>query len=684
VPNRLAEASSPYLLQHADNPVDWRPWGPEAFAEARERDVPVFLSIGYATCHWCHVMAHESFEDEAIAAELNDGFVCIKVDREERPDVDAVHMRVLQSLTGQGGWPMSLFLTPDGVPFFAGTYWPREPRHGMPDFPRVLAAVRETFERRRDEVSATAEQIAAAIAAPREDEPAGTLDPAVVDEGVELVLRGAWDREHGGFGRAPKFPQAMTIEWLLHHHQRTGDPEARTAAVQALDVMARGGINDLLAGGFARYSTDERWLVPHFEKMLYDNALLLAAYAQAAALTDDAALERTARETAEFLLGELRLADGAFASAIDADSEGVEGRFSVWSHDELTEVITAAGGESELFTAFLGATGHGNFEGANILHEPVARERFARDRGRDPEAFAADWARIRATLRERRASRVHPETDDKVLTDVNALAVRGLVIAGRLLNEPGWVDAAAQAAEVLHTRQVVEGRLQHSTRNGVAGAAAFLEDFAGLALADLLLFSASGEVTWFDRGLALAREADERFHDAAAGGWFQTAADAEALLTRPKDAWDNAVPAGTSVMTEVCRLLAAFTGEAHFTTRAEEAMRLFQPGVQRNPVGYGWMARQFEAVAAGPLEVVVVGAPGPPRDALAAVLDARQRPGVVDVVTDAGNGPRPPLLAGRTEVDGAPAAYVCRSMVCQRPVTSPDELAVQLAAHLAH
>ena len=678
--NRLKDASSPYLLQHADNPVAWFPWGDEAFEEARRRDVPVFLSVGYSSCHWCHVMAHESFEDDAIAQLLNARFVNVKVDREERPDVDAVYMAAVTAMTGHGGWPMSVFLTPEGEPFYAGTYWPKEPRHGMPAFPQVATAVAEAWEERRDEVTASASSIAEAIDRHRDAQPADDLDLGVADRAAAAVLQHAWDRQHGGFGRAPKFPQAMTIEWLLHHHARTGDPDALAASVQALDAMARGGIHDQLAGGFARYSTDERWLVPHFEKMLYDNALLLAAYATGAVVAGTEELARVARSTASYLLAELRTEGGAFVSATDADSEGVEGRYFVWSHDELGEVLTGIGVDPDRWAAFLGATPAGNCEGVNVLHEPVPRARFAAQHGLDPDAFETEWEQVRVALLERRATRVPPGVDDKVLTDWNALAVRGLVRGGVLLDEPAWVAAGAAAASFLHDHLVVADALHHSWKDGRVGAPAFHEDHALLALADLELFQATGEAVWFDRALALAEGADARFRDDTDGGWFQTAHDAEALYTRPKQSWDNATPAGTSVMVEVCLALGGLTGDLRWRTRAEEGVRAFQEAAGTMPTGYGWLLRQVEALAAGPREVAVVGPAGPERDVMHREAAGAVRPGTLSVAAEPDHGDRVPLLAGRGPLDGRPAAYVCRELACDRPVTTVDELAALLDA----
>ena len=680
--NRLAASTSPYLRQHADNPVDWQEWGEDAFAEARERDVPIFLSVGYSSCHWCHVMAHESFEDDATAAELNARFVNVKVDREERPDVDAIYMKAVQGMTGRGGWPMSVFLTPGGEPFFAGTYFPKGDRHGMPSFLKVVRSVSDAWTERRDEVVASATDIAASIAKADVLEPVDTLDlDATTRDAAALVLGRAWDRTHGGFGRAPKFPQAMTIAWLVARFDRTGEDVALAAAVQALDHMARGGINDLLAGGFARYSTDERWLVPHFEKMLYDNALLLPAYAAAASRTGERSLVTPTVETAEALLTTFATPDGAFVAAFDADTDGVEGLTYVWTDAELREVVASTGHDPDRFARFLGVTPEGNWheggEGVTVIHEPVPRDAFAAAEGIDPLAFAADWREVRDALRARRDTRPQPGVDDKVLTDWNGLAIVGLVRAGRALARTDWVAAAARAAEHVHATAMVDGRLRHT-----AGVDGFLEDHANLALADLELFAATGERRWFDRAVALAEAADARFADPD-GGWFQTPVDGERLIARPKETWDNATPAGTSIMVEVCRRLHAFTGDARWWEPAERALRLLADPARRMPTGFGAVLRQLEEMAAGSVEVVIVGAPGVARDRLErAALDAHH-PSAVVVVAAPDHGDAVPLLAHRTEVDGAPAAYVCRGMVCERPVTDPVEVTDLLTSDVA-
>jgi len=674
--NRLGDASSPYLRQHRDNPVDWYGWGDDAFAEARARDVPVFLSIGYSACHWCHVMAHESFEDDEVAAFLNQHYVSIKVDREERPDVDAVYMDAVTALTGRGGWPLSAFLTPEAVPFFGGTYWPRTDQHGMAGFLRILGAVHDAWTQRRDEVTRSATELAGEIARRAVTTPSRTVDVGVTDMAANAVVHHAWDRRHGGFGDAPKFPQAMTIDYLIERSARTRDDAALDAATHSLMAMSRGGIHDHAAGGFHRYSTDERWLVPHFEKMLYDNALLAPAYARAWSVTGAPRLAAVARSTLDYLLRELRDPSGGFHSATDADSEGEEGRFFVWSADEFAEVVTGAGADAARFAAFFGVTARGNWEGTNILHEPVDRREFCDQHGLDLAGFEAELDRVALALREHRATRVPPGLDDKVLTSWNALAIRAFAICGAILDEPAYVDAARVTAEFLHDALVVDGRLHHVWHEGRVTVPAFLEDVAYLAVACLDLYAASGDRRWFVAATRWAEDAVARFHDDAGGAYFSTAHDAEPLYVRPKDTWDNATPAGSSVVCEAALRLAGYTGDAVWRDRADEVVRVFQRDAARTPTGFGWLLRVIEQVAAEPREVAVVGPPGPARAALVRELWRRPLPGAVVAVAtedDARSGDVP-LLTARVTVDGAPAAYVCRGFVCDRPVTSAGDL----------
>ncbi|MEX2324138.1 MAG: thioredoxin domain-containing protein [Nitriliruptoraceae bacterium] len=678
MPNRLAEATSPYLLQHADNPVDWFEWGDEAFAAARDCDVPIFLSVGYSACHWCHVMQHESFENEAIAAQLNANFVSIKVDREERPDVDAVYMQAVTALTRHGGWPMSVFLTPNGEPFFAGTYWPPTPRQGMPGFGDVLDAVTDAWQHRRDEVASSAARIRSTLAQHATPEPDDGVDLSVGDAAAEFVLTRAWDRNNGGFGQAPKFPQAMTIEWLLHHHARTGNGDALDCALQALDAMANGGLHDQLGGGFARYSTDARWLVPHFEKMLYDNAFLLAAYATAATVADREDLADIAESIVGYLCDEMQTSSGLFMAASDADSEGVEGKYFVWDYDEFTDVVASTGDDPQLFAAWLGVTREGNWDGVNVLHRPLATKPFVEHHALDDEEFKLAWRRVRSALLTRRQTRVAPRVDDKILADWNAYAIRALSVAGRLLGRADWQQMAQRSLDALIDTMVVDDRLRHATRAGRVSDHGFLEDHAAVALACLETFGDTGDQTYFDHAIQLAGVVNNQYADPA-GGWYQTADDADVLYLRPKDAWDNATPAGSSVMVEVCLRLADLTGDHRWREHAQHAMAAMQNGARQSPTGFGWLLRQYEALAAGPRQVAIVGEPGSARDALVAIAGRVLRPGVTTVVTQPGQSDSVPLLSQRSDVDGVPAAYVCRDLVCALPVTTQRELAGALA-----
>jgi uncharacterized protein len=656
VPNRLGSATSPYLLQHAENPVDWWEWGPEAFEEARRRNVPVLLSVGYAACHWCHVMAHESFEDPATAAAMNEHFVSIKVDREERPDVDAVYMQATTAMTGSGGWPMTCVLDHDANPFFAGTYFPDQPRHGQPSFRQLLAAIAEAWRDRPDEVRRVAgslrehlnQQAAATV---------GSMGSGVLDAAV-LTLAREFDETAGGFGGAPKFPPSMVLEFLRRHAGGGSSGPARRMLDATLEAMARGGIYDQLGGGFARYSVDRFWVVPHFEKMLYDNAQLLGVYARWGTVLGD----RVARETADFLVRELRTAEGGFASALDADSEGVEGRFYAWTPAQLVEAL---GGEDGRWAArVFEVTDGGTFEhGASTLQ-------LLRDTQGTDSARLAD---VRARLVAARSERVRPARDDKVVAAWNGLAISGLCDAGVLLGEPAYVDAAVAAGELLAgLHQGPGGRLRRVSRDGVAGRHdAVLEDLGCVASGFLALLQATGDAVWLERARVLLDDALDRFR-ADDGGFFDTGHDAEALVARPRDASDNASPSGLSATVHALATYAALTGSGRHRQAAEEALATAATLAQRAPRFAGWSLAAARSMLDGPEEIAVVGPPGHARDALTAA--ARRRPGAVVVVAD---GPRDdiPLLAGRTEVDGGPAAYVCHRQVCGLPVTDPADLA---------
>jgi uncharacterized protein YyaL (SSP411 family) len=651
--NRLANATSPYLLQHADNPVDWREWGSDAFAEARQRRVPVFLSVGYAACHWCHVMAHESFEDDATAAQLNADYVCVKVDREERPDVDSVYMEATVAMTGQGGWPMTVVLDHDGQPFFAGTYFPDRPRGGQPSLRQVLAAVSEAWRDRPDDVRRVAADVREHLArrAPASGE---ALTRADLDAAV-ATLAGDFDEQHGGFGGAPKFPPSMVLEFL----RRRADYDERAGRMldRTLEAMARGGLYDQLGGGFARYSVDAGWVVPHFEKMLYDNAQLVGLYAR----RGGALGARVAGSTAEFLLRELRTTEGGLASALDADSEGEEGRFYVWTPEQLEAVLGAEDGRWA--TAVFDVTG--TFEhGTSTLQLP-----------RDPD----DWLRfhdVRARLLASREQRVRPARDDKVVAAWNGLAIAGLCDAGRLLGREEYVDAALTAGRLLVDVHLVDGRLRRVSRDGRAGApGGVLEDYGAVAGGFLALCGVTGRAEWLahatsllDRALTLFRADDGGFHD--------TPADGERLVSRPRDPGDNASPSGTSATIHALLGAHALTGEARWREAADEALATVSLLATRAPRFAGWSLAAAQADVDGAPEIAVVGPPGPEREALE--RQARSWPGAVVVVAD-GRRDDIALLRARDAVDERPAAYVCRNQVCDVPITRPDDFATRRA-----
>ncbi|MBM7807423.1 uncharacterized protein YyaL (SSP411 family) [Geodermatophilus bullaregiensis] len=658
MPNRLADATSPYLLQHADNPVDWREWGPDAFAEARERDVPVLVSVGYAACHWCHVMAHESFEDAATAAQMNAGFVCVKVDREERPDVDGVYMTATQALTGSGGWPMTVFTTPDGRPFYCGTYFPPRPARGVPSFRQLLTAVTDAWTQRRDELEAAGSRIAEGISRRLDLGPPGPVAAADLDAAV-AALAGEHDGRYGGFGGAPKFPPSMLLEFLLRAHARTGDGAALEMARRTLEAMARGGICDQLAGGFARYSVDERWAVPHFEKMLYDNALLLRVYLHLWRATGEPWARRVADATAAFLVRDLGTPEGGFASALDADTEGVEGLTYVWTPGQLVEALGEDDGRWA--ARVFGVTDAGTFEhGSSTLQLP-----------RDPDD-AARLAAVRERLLAARARRPQPARDDKVVTAWNGLAIAALAEHGVLTGSPASVAAARRAATLLADVHWLDGRLRRASRNGVAGApAGVLEDHGDLAEGLLALHQATGEGRWLELAGDLLDVVAERFVDA--DGWHDTAADAEALVARPFDPTDGPTPAGIAAAAGAAVTSSALAGSPRHRELGEAAVGSLGRLVRRAPRAAGWAAAVAEALLAGPLEVAVSGPAGPDRDALAAAARASTSPGAVVVVGEP-DTPGVPLLAGRPAIGGRPAAYVCRGFVCAAPVTDVSAL----------
>ena len=658
-------------MQHKDNPVDWQEWGPDAFAEARRRDVPVLLSVGYAACHWCHVMAHESFEDEALAAYLNDHFVAVKVDREERPDVDAVYMAATQALTGHGGWPMTVFLDHEGRPFYAGTYFPPEPRHGMPSFGQLLAAVHESWVGDRDRLTGAASRITTALHERSAVGAAAPLEPATVALALEAAVRdlaSEYDAVRGGFGGAPKFPPSMVLELLLRHHARTGDEQSLGMVEGTCRAMARGGMYDQLAGGFARYSVDADWVVPHFEKMLYDNAQLLRGYLHWWRATGDPLAERITREVAGFLLSDMRSAQGGFISALDADTEGEEGRCYVWTPRQLVDVL---GEDDGAWAAdLLAVTTAGTFEhGSSVLQLRS-----------DPDDRAR-WDDVRARLLDARSRRVQPGRDDKVVAAWNGLAIAALAEAGALLDEPSWIGAALDAAELLHAlHRDDDGRLLRTSRNGRAGRnAGVLDDLACVADGYLVLHQVTSSDAWLERAGALLDDVLDRFRDTSTGGFFDTADDAEALVLRPQDPTDSASPSGWSAACGALLTFAALTGSERHRTAAEESLAVLVPLAARHARFAGWGAAVAEAWLDGPREVAVVGDPdGPATSELRRAALRGTAPGAVLAVGAPGS--THPLLAGRGLVGGAPAAYVCRHFTCDAPVTDPTRLAEVLGA----
>ena len=654
--NRLANSTSPYLLQHKDNPVDWWEWGPDALAEAQRRDVPVLLSVGYSACHWCHVMAHESFEDVEVAAALNAAFVAIKVDREERPDIDAIYMSATTAMTGHGGWPMTCLLTPAGEPFFCGTYFPK------PSFLQLLSGATDAWTNRRTEVIASGSHIVASL---RSATSTGSRAPLAANEleQAEELLSGGYDWQNGGFGQAPKFPPSMVLEFLLRHWARTGSERALLMAEGTCQAMARGGMYDQLAGGFARYSVDAGWVVPHFEKMLYDNAQLLRVYLHLWRATRSPFAERVSRQTADFLLRDLGTLEGGFASALDADTEGVEGLTYAWTAQQLVDVLGEADGRRA--AALLEVTGPGTFEhGRSTLQLRT-----------EPDD-ARWWEEIRGRLLAARDLRPQPARDDKVVTGWNGLAIAALSEAGVLLEDSAYVDAAQRCAQFLVGSHLVDSRLRRASRNGVVGAAmGVADDYGNLAEGLLALHQATAQSTWLTVAGDLLGTALAHFTDGQ-GGFYDTAGDAERLFTRPRSAADNAEPSGQGALAGALLTYSALTGSTRHREVAEAAVAAAAGLAARDPRFAGWTLAVAEAMAAGPQQVAIVG-DGPPAQELVRVARASVSPGLV-TAHGPSDAPGIPLLANRPLVAGGAAAYVCRGFVCDRPVTTAEELTAAL------
>lgn len=680
MPNRLANATSPYLLQHSHNPVDWYEWGPEAFARARAENKPVFLSVGYAACHWCHVMAHESFEDASIADFLNRHFISIKVDREERPDVDAIYMDAVVALTQQGGWPMSVFLTPDGEPFYGGTYFPPTERYGMPSFRRVLQSILDAWQNRRQRVNESAAQLTEALSR------SGKLQPDTGDLAVNLLdaatatLYQSYDDMEGGFGSAPKFPQAMALEFLLRQHDRTGQQAPLAMVTHTLRKMANGGIYDQLGGGFHRYSTDDHWLVPHFEKMLYDNALLGRGYLYAWQVTSDPFFRRIVEETLDYVLLEMTDASGGFYSTQDADSEGEEGKFFVWTSAEVRELLGDA--DAALFSRYYDITSQGNFEGKNILHVTKSLDVAAQEAGVTAQHLVEALNRGRRILFGVRAKRVKPGRDEKVLAAWNGLMLRTFAEAGAALRRSDYREAAVRNAEFLMGRMTDEhGRLHRSWKDGRATLNAYLEDYTVVADGLVALYQVTFDERWLAEAVRLLGIVHSHFWDEANGAAYHTADDHEQLIVRRKDFFDNAEPAGNSAYAHAALRLARLLDRPDYTQRSESIFRFMRHPMTTQSTGFGYLLSALDLYLRPSREVVIVGDPeDPATQALRQAVQERWLPDTVTAASAPENTVRSLVtpLQGRTLVNGKPAAYVCRNYACNLPVTEPEALAQQL------
>ncbi len=678
-PNRLASEKSPYLLQHAGNPVDWYPWGREAFDRARREDKPVFLSIGYATCHWCHVMERESFTDERVAALLNEHFVAIKVDREERPDVDAQYMTAVQGLTGSGGWPLTAILTPEGKPFFGGTYFPAEPRLGRPGLLTLLPRLHRAWTEDREQVVASADTVAGFVAGQVPANP-GPLDAGTLEDAARRLGRDH-DEVHGGFGSAPKFPRPHLLSFLLRQHRRTGEPAILEMVERTLDGMASGGIHDHLGGGFARYSVDRRWLVPHFEKMLYDQALLATAYLEAHQVTGRPRHAEVARGIFEYALRDLRDPAGAFRSAEDADSEGEEGRFYLWTPDEVLDVLGRD--EAALFTAAYGVTLRGNFEGGRTVLSRVEDDGALASRfGPDPETVAGRLAAARRLLFARRETRPRPFLDDKVLTDWNGLMISALALGARVLDDRRLLAAASEASVFLLQELRDSQGLLHRWRDGQAAVAGFLDDYAFLARGLFDLYLAAGDPAHLGAALELARDLVARFEDRDRGGFYFTADAHESLLTRDKQLYDGAVPSGNSVAAGLLLRLGSLAGDAELVRAGERTLEAFGGAIAAYPPAYPESLAALDYALGPSAEVVVAGDPGDP--ATRGFLDRLRRPFLPRVVFAWRRpGPDPvaaflPYAAGMEPPERGALVYVCRERACDRPVATESALAEAL------
>ena len=680
--NRLIDETSPYFLQHAHNPVDWYPWGEEALARAKAENKPILLSIGYSACHWCHVMAHESFADPETAGLMNQYFVPVKVDREERPDLDAIYMEAVQAMTGQGGWPMTVFLTPDGVPFYGGTYFPREPRYGMPGFKQLLVSLARAYHSRPQDIAHNAAQMRSMLRqATLLQTTADPLDASILDHACQALEKN-YDTRYGGFGGAPKFPPAMALEFLLRTYHRTGRRRALEMAEFTLGQMARGGLYDQLGGGFHRYSVDDRWLTPHFEKMLYDNAQLARIYALAYQVTGDPFYRQVSDEVLTYVQREMTHPEGGFFSAQDADSEGEEGKFFVWS---LAEVQAHLGkDEAELFARYYDVTQHGNFEGHNILHVTLPRDTVAAQLKVTPARLQAVIERGRAVLLAARQQRVPPGLDDKSLTAWNGLMIQAYADAGRIFARDDYVQTAARAADFVwaRLRDPASGRLLRTYKDGRAKLNAYLEDYAMLANGLLALYTATFDLRWLHRAVDLAEQMLAHFWDSENGAFFSTRDDHEELITRPKDLIDNATPSANASAAMALLLLGRLLDKRAYYEHGETVLRLLRQGMVQSPGAFAHLLNALDLYLAPPREVAIVGDPAAAAtQALLTTVNRHYLPNTLLAAAPADDTAAQgmtPLLAGRGQIAGRATAYVCQNFTCRLPVTTAEDLAAQL------
>ena len=684
MPNRLIKETSPYLLQHAHNPVDWYPWGPEALERAKAEDKPILVSVGYSACHWCHVMERESFEDPQIAQTMNENFICIKVDREERPDIDSIYMTAVQAMAGRGGWPMTVFLTPDGTPFYGGTYFPPEDRHGIPGFPTLLQSLARVYRENRGAVARTSQQLIQRMQQMSVGVP--SLEPLTKELMYQAYsgIAGQFDDRYGGVGMQPKFPQPMTYEFLLRYHLRSQDPQALDMVELTLRQMAQGGVYDQIGGGFHRYSTDTFWLVPHFEKMLYDNALLARLYLHVYQVTGKPLYRRILEETLDYVAREMTDSSGGFYSSQDADSEGVEGKFFVWRPEEVLPVLGKEDGE--IINRYFDVTPKGNFEGFSILHVAQDPATIAQEAGVDEEELDALIHRSRAKLLEAREKRVHPGRDDKILTAWNGMMLRAFAEAASVLERPDYGEIANQNAKFLLSNLRQGGRLLRTYKDGQAKLKGYLEDYAFLIDGLIGLHELTFDQVWIQEAIALGQAMVELFWDETSGQFFDTGLDHEELVLRPRDISDNATPSGSSMAAEVLLRLAVVTGDVEYERRAVTALRSVQELMARFPTGAGHWLCALDLYLSRAKEIAIVGNRGEPGTrALVSEVYRRYLPNRV-MVGSSGKDLMSvvarhavPLLEGRERLDGRPTAYVCQSYVCRLPVTEPEALAEQLA-----